>query len=1461
MKTFRFKSIKISSIGLVFIFGAIFAATITGNSVTTYISEYLNTMTKKAAKYLQSMPEDRVYLQLDKTMYKPGETIWFSAYVRNASDFKPSLKSEILYVDLINPKGAVEKTIKLVVNDGQTTGDFELTEESAGGLYKLKAYTQWQKNDTEPLYFEKEIQVQKLVLPRLKMKLDFERKAFGAGDEVEARLNIQTNENKPLSNFNYTFTASIDGVEILKKQGKTDASGLQMITFNLPKELKTNNGLLNVMIDYEGQTESISRSIPILLNKVELSFYPEGGDLVSGISSKLAFRALNEYGKPADIEGVIKDSKGNIVNTFTTFHNGMGATEFQPQSGETYKAFVTKPVGVTSTFEVPEALNKGYVMQVNGVDDKKLTLKISSTHNEKMSVVMQIRGNICYKSDFQVKQGENELNIPVVDLPIGVAQITLLDSKSIERCERLAFVNKTKQMKVEITTDKQQYLPREKVKLTIRISDENGMPIPAHLSLSVVDDQLLSFADDKSSNILSHMLVEADIKGKVEEPKFYFDANEPKADQALDYLLMTSGWRRFTWKQISGNQYPNIQYQGERAVIAGTVFEENGKPCKKATIRIPSKNLSIYTNDSGRFEIKKIDLSESLYIEIGKSGFETMGYNIAEYSDNLSYNLHKPYVYNTIQRNKRAIPAMMDEGNIVNAQGAGGINRNEEFIEDMVMDFAPVEAPMVDLKKVKEEAPDNNAKDVLEDRPVIDNKIALAEEMEAKLDMDRFAGDIADDEYVAPVSTYYRAREFAAPVYDPSENVEKRTDFRSTIFWKGNIVVDKKGKAVVEFFNNDAITSFRAIAEGFGDEGSVGRNEFVYFTQLPFSMSVKVPVEAAMGDLVNIPLTLKNNTTSDLKGKLKIQLPEGLEWVEKTSENVVISGESAETLLLKCKVINKLGKSNFDISFESRGLKDAFVQDFEVVAKGYPVTFSGSGQEMEKNWMIDIKNPVNGSMKATLTAYPSVTDDLLKGIESILCEPYGCFEQTSSTSYPNLMVLNYMKTVENPDNTIICRAKDLLSKGYKRLVTFETPEKGYEWFGGAPGHEALTAYGLLQFTQMKEVNKDVDQGMIDRTAKWLLARRDNKGGFERNSRALDSYGSASQEITNAYIVYALSEAGYNHEIQKELEQSIKDAKSANDPYLSALVVNALLNLKDNRATEMLKDLVKKQEADGKWNGLKHSITCSTGQSLQIETTSLVLTAILKSISPDANALNNGVKWLISQRSVYGGFGSSQSTIMALKALTEYAKFSKKVKEDGTLELYVDGKKVKSIDYKAGESKPIEMTDLQSFIADGKHTLTVKFANSKASLPYTLAITYNTFLPQTNEDCKIDLKITPTSSNVKVGEIQHLDIKISNKTAEGLPMTMALVGIPAGCTVQPWQLKELMDKKLVDFYEIRGNRLMIYYRQMKPSEVRTLSLDLKAEISGTYDAPASCAYLYYTNELKTWTLTPTLNVSK
>ncbi|HEY4786178.1 MAG TPA: MG2 domain-containing protein, partial [Bacteroidales bacterium] len=243
---------------------------------------FIASLKNLVSNYDKNVPFEKIYLHIDRPFYKPGDDIWFKVYLTNANN-TPSKKSDVVHIELINPKGTVEKSLTLQTIQGICFGDFALDESASGGLYKIKAYTNWMHNFGDDYFFEKDIQVQKVVYSRILSKLDFKRENFAPGDTVKAELSLESLENIPLTFKPVDIDISLDGSKYTSFSATTDNKGKLLWAFHLPTNLKTNDGLVNIKIQHEGNMEAISRSIPIVLNKISMQFFPEGGYMVENI--------------------------------------------------------------------------------------------------------------------------------------------------------------------------------------------------------------------------------------------------------------------------------------------------------------------------------------------------------------------------------------------------------------------------------------------------------------------------------------------------------------------------------------------------------------------------------------------------------------------------------------------------------------------------------------------------------------------------------------------------------------------------------------------------------------------------------------------------------------------------------------------------------------------------------------------------------------------------------------------------------------------------------------------------------------------------------------------------------------------------------------------------------------------------------------------------------------------------
>ncbi len=1514
-------------------------------------SEFLKTLEAKLKSYHKVHHEEKVYVHTNQSFYFPGETIWFKTYLANAENHRFSQLSDIIYVELIDPKGNSIEKLSLKSESGIAVGEFEIAKWMTGGIYQLVAHTRWMKNAGESTYFKKNITVQKVVKPRVLMKLDFQKKAYGKGDWVKADFEVRNLEDQPITNQEIKAVVSLAGKKWENFKFQTDSEGKATVEFQLPEELESNDALLNILLTNEGNRESISRSIPVVLNKINLQFFPEGGDLISEVAGQVAFKATNEFGKPADISGIILDEAGQEQGKFESFHFGMGKFELQPKKGKKYFAKITKPAGVETSYELPNSLKSGFAIRVEMAEKDQIQLKIYAPENANIDLVGQTRGEIHYSKSLKMKKGWNELFVKTVLFPTGIAQFTLFDSEGRPQAERLSFLNKAAGLNIRIKTNKEQYQPRELVKMEVETTDSKGKPVPSNLSLAVVDDKLFTFADDKQHNILSWLLVGSDLKGKIEEPNFYFKSDEPKAEKALDLLLMTQGWRKFKWKEILEDVKKTQFLPETRGVISGTIIHRGTRKPVKSKVQLMElveggRMESVKTDENGKFTFAGVNGANAVQVLASSKKhkahkleivFNWENKPIDEDSEELTSNFtgNDELIPSKIEIEKQAkkqklslqLPRIRIGGNnnsvslgsgsslqevVVTGYGMsrekqalgysvaevdGDVIRNESVINSLQGSVAGVQV----VEEKKEEiairgstsslASNGSVLYVIDGIPQSENGTGFQDISPSEISSitvlkgaaataiygsravngvivittehlktrnsgyyrdvkkpSKFASAIAPPLYDR---YFYHAQEFFVPDYKNEQEPETQTDFRNTIYWEGNLQTDSDGKAKVEFYNSDASTTFRVVAEGMSIAGEIGRKELTYSALKGFSLDIKMPPYVVFGDSIRLPIILKNGGTKAVEGNVYIEIPPHLKAIGKKELLVGLESKEAKTVYMDFLVLPIEGEGNLTVGFTGKGIDEAISKPLEIKPKGFPTSISISGTDLQTASVIELANLIEGSLKAKLTAYPNIEGELMAGVESILREPYGCFEQTSSSTYPNIMVKKYLQEKEVKNEALYARADELIQKGYKRLLSFETSSEGYEWFGHSPGHEALTAYGLMEFADMKMVYDGVSEEMIERTANWLLSKKNGQGGFKRNLAGYGHIGRADERIANAYILYALSEAGYQTDLTKEVETALKSAKSKNDSYEMALVANLLFNRKDSRAGEFLSLLNKNQEEDGSFLGKKHSITCSTGQGLILETTSLAILANLKAKEKDWKVLNTATKFLLQNRSAYGGYGNSQSTVLALKALTEFSKVSNTIAESGDVEVWIAGKLVGTQHFEKNQQDEVEIKGLEKYLKEGSQNVEIRFKGVKKALPYTLAVNYSAKYPTSSKECKVALKTKLTESNSKVGETVRMEIELQNVTSDGLPSTVAIVGIPSGLSPQPWQLKELIDEKQVDFYEIKGNYLIFYYTHLQPNAIQKISLDLKSEIPGNYEAPASTAYLYYTNEFRNW----------
>ncbi|MFZ6676805.1 MG2 domain-containing protein [Undibacterium sp. Tian12W] len=1340
--------------------------------------------------YFDTHESRYLYIQVDKPLYKPGETIWFKSWDLKARNLTGS-KMQAATAELISPKGASVIKKHLRVEAGSAANDFELPAEAQGGEYKIRITS----SDGKTL--ERAIIVSAFEAPRMKKTLEFVKKSYGAGEQVSATIAVKRPTGEIMSGKRLVAVATVDGVELPRVNVTTDATGEALVKFDLPKNISTGDGLLTILVEDGGVTESISKSIPILQNKLALSFFPEGGKMVAGLPARLYFEAKTRLGKPADAEGKLVDDLGNTVARFNTYKNGLGRVVFTPATGRSYHAEVSKPSSVTEHYALPLAEEAGCVMRsYDDLDgqEKALRVAVQCSTTQKVVVAATVRDKLFDAGSMEAGPSKPavmylQAKDPATTSTAGIARVTLFNQNLDPLAERLVFRNRRNRLEIKVEQDKKAYVPRGEVALNITTKDASGKAVPAELALSVVDDTVLSFADDKSANMLSRLLLESELPGKIEEPNFYTDLGEDKSALALDMLMGTRGYRRFDWVQVLAPIHvvtvTGSHIRRQNAESAPAFARLTPEPVMKAAA-IPAPMAAPVPLPAPAPQVAVPELKKMAAADA------------------------------------QALP-----------QKPVAAKMKEELAAGRIVAVAPVQ---MEARYFPAE-------------PMADKDFARADAKMAAPMAVPIAVPMAE-----PAPSWAAVRVFPVPAYT-SDYAGPRDDYRDTVMWAPLVKTDKQGKATLKLALSDAVTSFRVTAEGVGG-GQAGHSENILKSSLPFSLSAKLPLEISAGDKPLIPVTLSNEGEQAVNVTLNSNFGRLLKASDSNDKVGTIAAGQRKSMFIPLEVTGTQGLSQVQLLATASGLKDEVLRSIPVVAPGFPQLLEKSGQiKGQVTHDIDLSKANKGSVQTSIKVYTSPLATMVSGLEGMLREPSGCFEQTSSTNYPNVMIMQYLKQHDVADSALLERTGKLLDSGYKKLAGFESPKKGYEWFGGDPGHEALTAYGLLEFADMKNIYGSVDTAMLARTANWLKARRDGNGGYQRDAKALDSFGRAAPEVTDAYITWALVSAGESG-LDKEIGKSVKLAETTQDAYQLALASGTMLApsaktaVSDKARRAAVDKLVGMQNANGSWTNADHSITRSGGSNLHIETTSLAILTMLKSDGHLEQA-RKGITWLQANRSGFGQWGATQATVLALKAMIAFDEATRVAPTAGKVSLLVDGVVVSEKSYEAGKREPLLFNDFENLLTPGKHNITLK-TSSGSALPYSMAIEYRSNEPASSNTAVINLNTSLAKADLKMGETVRLNAVISNKTQTGQPMSLVRLGLPGGLTFQNWQLKEMREKGQIDFYETRAREVILYFRDMKPGEVKKLAVDLVATVPGSYTGPASSAYLYYNDTDKTWT---------
>jgi hypothetical protein len=341
-------------------------------------------------------------------------------------------------------------------------------------------------------------------------------------------------------------------------------------------------------------------------NIYKINLFPEGGNLVNGIQSKIAFSVTDQNNKGISCEGVIVNEKNDTLAKYKTLKFGMGSFLFTPENNNIYKAVITLPDSQKIIQQLPAAFNNGYVMHLGEAGNNMLSITVQSPGNNSLSEIYlfaHTRGVVKAVLNNNIQNGTATFLIDKAKLGDGISHFTVFNAAKVPVCERLYFKFPNQRLQIKLAGDNQEYSTRKKITIHITTADQTGIPLGANLSMAVY--RLDSLQEPDEMNIDNYLWLSSDLAGTIESPGYYFNNNGTGTEEAMDNLMMVQGWRRFRWENILQNKKPAFDFVPE---YVGHIVK--GKITDSAT-GVAAQGVGVYLSSPGKWSQFRSSVSDS----------------------------------------------------------------------------------------------------------------------------------------------------------------------------------------------------------------------------------------------------------------------------------------------------------------------------------------------------------------------------------------------------------------------------------------------------------------------------------------------------------------------------------------------------------------------------------------------------------------------------------------------------------------------------------------------------------------------------------------------------------------------------------------------------------------------------------------------------------------------------------
>lgn len=1377
----------------------------------------------------------RILLSTDKPIYQPGQTIHMRALAHYILAKGPAVNQPITF-EIANEKGT--RLFRQVVNTSQwgiASADFELADEIILGRYKITAKMGDEDSETT-------ITVKNYVLPKYRVDITPDKPYYKPGAQIKYVVDARYFFGKPVDSgrvaVNFTVQNEDTDISIGRITGKTDANGACRGTFTIPDMLPgtpfaKGDAIVaaNVVVtDTTSHQERTSQTIIVAQEPFHIAVIPESGAPVFGLRNRFYLVASYPDGNIAKVHGVIH-ANGNTFQ-FSTDNSGIAdvtipvendsltigvdATDEQGRSTQINRLFYRK---------FQPNINDSIILRTDkSIYQTGETLHATVLSRVNSTIYLDISrfGQTVLTKTVEAVNGQASLSLDLPNDLTGTLQMhayVINSDMNMVGDTHYIMVRPANSLRLSLTSDKTVYKPGDEAKLHCRITDSNGNGVAGAVGLNIVDESVYALRETDPGLARDYFAMEKELL----TPKYQIKAGLPASFYPRNILsdnnprqrsaeISLASLHNDNGVQAGGNSYQ----QGDYITDSYDSKYERIKTYKDNTLNILKVFLFLigWLLPVAGFFRKSVSMGFIWFI-MGAI-FLSLGFadiNILLFT----------FIVNMM---------------IGYAAVFGNYNTSAKFgfgIICLTVLYVVFTKTLGTTASTKLSSVASNV--ASSDESVTQSYTFAVPEAKAPtaLAQSKAAANIA----VEPAQTQTQ-----------SEPVRVRQFFPETLFWNAQIVTDEHGDADVTVPIADTITSWRASALASAMDDRLGSTTASIKVFQDFFVDLDIPLQLTQGDTLSVPVAIYNYLAAPQKIHLILTTSSGLQGKKALVQDITIGAHATGVAYFPI-VASNFGKQNLQVTASTGNVTDAIKREIEVTPVGHKESYS-IGDRLDKSQTQTVTYPgssIPGTQKLILSLTPSTLGQVVRGLEGQLQAPYGCFEQTSSITYPNILILSYLKAHKSATPEMQLKAQQFIGLGYQRILSFEINGGGFDWFGNPPAKTTLTAYGVMELHDMANVYP-VDENLIIR-AEGILRDRQQPDGSWKQDVQMETWRNISSDLNvTAYITWALAYAQYNRAVVDAglgyLEQHRSDIT---DSYTLALTANAFATARPNgETTKALLDRLDASAVRDKdslyWRSTGRTLTYGISDIAAEETTALACQAFLRAGYRRDNA-EKGLRYLIRHKSPNGAWSTTQATILAMQALNLADNATDANNESGTVTVQINGINAATLKVDKSNADVLQQVDLSPYIKRAFTTVTLSASGDIKPVYQLTSEWYDPGKQYRLERSPFQLKVDYDKSTLLRNEALTARITLNASSGNTLNMVMVDIGVPPGFVPDSQTLQKAVERHAIAKYQINSRQVTLYLTWLLPEQPFRLDLPMRAKYPVRAKIPPSDAYEYYT----------------